>query len=511
MPQILDQYGKPIDRSVLAEPQTARLGHLHQEFANHPSRGLTPSRLARILDEAEQGDLTAQADLFADMEEKDAHIFAEMSKRKRVLLTLDWDVVPPRNASKAEEDDATWLREVLLDIDDFDDVLLDALDAVGHGFSALEMEWRLLGREWLPGKITHRPQGWFQLDRATRSQLRLRDYTPDGAALQPFGWIVHTHKAKSGYLSRGGLHRVLAWPYLFKNYSVRDLAEFLEIYGLPLRLGKYPPGASDQEKATLLRAVAGIGHNAAGIIPEAMSIDFEEAAKGTQDPFEAMISWCERSQSKAILGGTLTSGADGKSSTNALGQVHNEVRHDLLVSDTRQLAGTLSRELCYALLALNRGVRDPRRLPRFVFDTQETEDLALYAEALPKLTGIGMRIKASWAHEKLRIPEPEDGDDVLGAAPPEAPPTAARVALKTTDGRDEFDVFGDDLAAEWEQVTGPVISPIEALAAQCESYEEFMAQLPQVIAQMDTARLTEVLARGQFAAAIWGRVNKGGS
>jgi phage gp29-like protein len=43
----------------------------------------------------------------------------------------------------------------------------------------------------------------------------------------------------------------------------------------------------------------------------------------------------------AILGGTLTSQADGKSSTNALGNVHNEVRHDIRESDARQLSATL--------------------------------------------------------------------------------------------------------------------------------------------------------------------------
>ncbi len=31
--------------------------------------------------------------------------------------------------------------------------------------------------------------------------------------------------------------------------------EFLEIYGLPIRLGKYPSGATSDEKMTLLRAV----------------------------------------------------------------------------------------------------------------------------------------------------------------------------------------------------------------------------------------------------------------
>ncbi|MCO7025451.1 DUF935 family protein, partial [Vibrio paracholerae] len=95
----------------------------------------------------------------------------------------------------------------------------------------------------------------------------------------------------SGYLSRRGLVRVLAWPFLFKNYSVRDLAEFLEIYGLPIRLGKYPEGATEKEKATLLRAVMSIGHNAGGIIPKGMDIDFQNAADGQSDPFMAMISW----------------------------------------------------------------------------------------------------------------------------------------------------------------------------------------------------------------------------
>nr|WP_250636881.1 DUF935 family protein [Pseudomonas aeruginosa] len=37
------------------------------------------------------------------MEERDAHLFAEMSKRKRAILGLDWAVEPPRNASAAEE------------------------------------------------------------------------------------------------------------------------------------------------------------------------------------------------------------------------------------------------------------------------------------------------------------------------------------------------------------------------------------------------------------------------
>ena len=49
-----------------------------------------------------------------------------------------------------------------------------------------------------------------------------------------------------------------------------------------------------------------------------------------------MIGLMERSTSKAVLGGTLTSG--GEHGTQALGKVHNELRHDLKKSDARQLA-----------------------------------------------------------------------------------------------------------------------------------------------------------------------------
>lgn len=509
--QIVDQYGNPIKRADLKEPQTSKLAQLHREFASHPSRGLTPLKLARILEAAEQGDIRAQHELFMDMEEKDAHIYAEMGKRKRALLKVDWDIVPPRNASATERKLAGYAKELMQDVPNFEDVILDALDGIGHGYSCQEIEWELIGREWMPKEINHRPQEWFQTDRETRTEIRLRDNSLDGQALQPFGWITHVHKAKSGYIARSGLHRVLSWPFLFKNYSVGDLAEFLEIYGLPLRLGTYQSGASDDEKNTLLRAVMSIGHDAAGIVPEGMMIEFKEAAKGQEGPFMAMIDWCEKSQSKAILGGTLTSQADGKSSTNALGNVHNEVREELMRADAVQLGGTLTRDLVFPLLRLNKGgIDDLRRLPKFKFMFDDSEDLGTLAEALPKLVGVGMRIPTEWAHERAGIPQAEKGAAVLGTAKPETPPgVAANAALAALaqDVGDELDALADDLAGDWERVTDPLIAPIVALAAEVASFEEFQARLPDVIQGMDAAVLAEALAQGQFAARIWGKVN----
>ena len=434
--RILGPDGQPVTMPDLAEPQTARLAHLQRELQSHPTRGLTPSRLAKILDAAENGDLVAQFELFEDMEEKDGHIAAEMGKRRRACV-LDWNVVPPEGADAAEKKAAEQLGELLTEIPDFEDMVFDLTDAIGKGYACLELEWHRVEGLWVPKTITHRPQSWFTLNRGYRQELRLRTNTVSateagpvqGDPLTPFGWITHVHKAKSGYLERSALFRQLVWTYLFKNYSVGDLAEFLEIYGIPVRIGKYPASASEKEKATLLRALAAVGHNAAGIIPDGMLIEFENAATGDPDAFMAMIDWCEKNQSKVILGGTLTSGADGKSSTNALGNVHNEVRKDLRDGDIRQANTTLTRDLVFAIASINGLAQGGlRRCPQFRLNAQGREDLSTFSEALPPLVDMGVRPPVAWVHERLGIPTAQGSEPVLQPRQREA---AAAVAAAT--------------------------------------------------------------------------------
>ena len=259
------------------------------------------------------------------------------------------------------------------------------------------------------------------------------------------------------------MFRQLVWPYLFKNYSVGDLAEFLEIYGIPVRIGKYPSGASEKEKMTLLRALVGIGHNAAGIIPNGMELDFLDAASGDPKAFELMMTWCERTQSKVILGGTLTSGADGKSSTNALGNVHNEVRKDLRSSDIRQVCSTLTRDFLYPIAVLNGLAPDGmRRCPVFCLDVGETEDLTAYADALPKLVGVGMQIPVQWAQEKLGIPQPQAGEPVLQAGAS----TTWRQGVAATSSRAWRWPLGVAATAAQAPVAAQSVSPPLAMAPQ---------------------------------------------
>lgn len=506
----------------------AQVAQLTREFAEHPSAGLTPAKLAGILREAEHGNLIAQADLGDDMEEKDAHIFAELAKRKQVLLTVPWSIEPPRNATEQEKQDAILIEEIIRDGNFINNTIFDMADGILKGYSNLEMSWLQRDGLWVPNKIEHRPQRWFMVNPNNQNELRLRDQTYQGAELRRFSWIQHQHKAKSGYIARANLIRVLAWPYLFKNFSVRDLAEFLEIYGLPAKIGKYPTGAGDEEKASLLRAIMSIGHNAGGIIPKGMDIEFANAASGQADPFEVMIAWCERSQSKAILGSTLTSQADGKSSTNALGNVHNDGRLELRDSDCKQVANTLTRDLVLPIYALNgKSFTDERRLPKFTFQTETPEDVSLFAEALPKLVDYGFKVPLAWAQERVQIPMAEKDEAVMASAASAASTAenkpkpqanlkaslnSAITALKAMDNKLDLDPVEQQsaqLAARLSAQIKGMVDDIETLVNNATSMEELQASLLALDIPIDD--MAEVMQLALASSQLMGQheVNEG--
>lgn len=502
---------------------------------DHPSAKITPSKLKQILEDAENGDIQAQHQLFMDIEEQDSSIAANIMTRKRSVLTLDWRIVEPRNATPAEEKLQAEIDELFYQYPNLEDLFIDLMDAVGHGFSALEIQWAQVNGKWIPKGFKPCPQSWFKLDK--HDNLLLRTPTnPMGEPLRPFGWVVHRHKSRSTQLARDGLYRTLVWLYMYKHYSVRDFAEFLELYGMPIRIGKYGAGATTSEKRTLLRALADIGHNAAGIMPESMQIELHNVASAGaasgNNPFLQMVDWCEKSIARLILGQTLTSGADGKSSTNALGNVHNEVRRDLMISDAKQIAQTITQQIILPYLQINIDPNiAPYRVPYFEFDTKEYEDLSVFADAIPKLTGIGVQISESWVRDKLGIPEPQEGELILST------PQSEKTDEKTTalsavfnhgegctcgcrsaalsakngkkDEQDELDGLIDDamVNADFNQQLDPMMKQIVGVVMASESYDDAQEKLIALYPDLTSESHQAYLASAVFLADLLGAAN----
>lgn len=385
------------------------VAQVSDKYSEYPSNGLTPVKLAEILREADAGDVLRQMELFEEMEEKDPHLFSQLQTRKNAVTGLDFEVIPFGD-EPLDKEIADFIEEQLNGIESFEDVENDLLDAIGKGFAVSEILWGYDEGHVVVQDIKTRHQKRFFWDTLDDSfKVRTKD-VPEGILLPANKFIVHRYKARSGHTSRAGILRVVAWMYLFKNYDLKDWVSFAEIYGLPLRLGKYAPGASDSDKAALMRALIQIGSDAAGIIPDGTSIDFITTEKtSSSDLYERLARYCDEQISKAILGQTLTSDSGGGS--YAQSKTHNDVRHDLTVADCKALASTLRRDLIRPLCIFNFG--EDKRIPYIRFDCEESEDLTQTATILGTLIEkVGLRIPTSFVYKKFSIPEPEEGDEI---------------------------------------------------------------------------------------------------
>lgn len=496
---------------ALTQQQTAQYPVLQREIASHHVAS-SVSAILGILAQAEQGSLTAQAELFQDMEERDAHLYAEMTKRRMALAQLDWHLAPTRQAGAREKKSVQALEDRLRDTLDIETLVFDLASAIGHGFACTEIEWaRQSDGLWLPKALYARPQRWFTVDWATRQEIRLRDLkNAEGVELQRWGWIVHRHSAKTGEPGTMGLFRVLALPYLFKNFATKNWLRFGELYAVPIRV-LWSMETDPARKQALLDSLMALGKNGAAILTGGTPEDLQtvDAATGEGQGFGALIDWCERSMSKAILGGTLTSQADGKTSTNALGRVHDEVRYQIRDHDAKQLAATLTSQLLGAILQVNQLGYSAV----WSFDTQEPEDLQLYADALPKLAAVGMRIPEAWARDKLKIPEPEGDELVLSSGQPSTTPSQpgqSQQALAALSGSSQsftpqqmaIEALADaGLAAKSPLIPSTLIQNAIKAATSPEDLEDRLAVLA---AEADPAEFRTLLERALFAADVMG-------
>lgn len=256
--------------------KTYKIGK-HTSYSSYPSNGLTPERLATILREADQGEVLRQMELFEEMEEKDPHLFSQLQTRKNAVTGLDYEIIAYSEDEK-DKKIAEFVRNHMAQIEGFEDILTDLMDAIGKGIAFVEIVWAFTHEGFGVKKLRPIHQKNFFWDEEDKLKIRTED-KPAGEELQENKFIIHQYKAKSGHPSRAGVLRVCAWMYLFKNYDVKDWVSFCEVYGMPIRIGKYKPDANEEEKASLMRALVNIGIDAAGIIPDGSEIEIVESNK----------------------------------------------------------------------------------------------------------------------------------------------------------------------------------------------------------------------------------------
>lgn len=514
---------KPFDPNVdtgQGRPVRTRVavGDPNDKFSTYPSNGLTPRRLARIFKSADGGDVYEQMELFEEMEEKDTHLFSQLQTRKLAVTGLDWEV-QAFSDDELDKQIAEFVDEQLKGIENLDDIFIDILDAIGKGISVMEIEWGVDtdGSNIIEDIEYVHPKKLIWNSQTDEMMICTREF-PSGICLPENKFVVHKYKAKSGHASRGGILRVVAWMYLFKNYDVKDWVAFCEVFGMPLRLGKYSAASSEDDKRALMDAIYSLGTDAAGIVPDSTVIEFIESNKTSSvEIYELLARYCDEQISKAVLGQTLSSDSGGGS--YAQGKVHNEVRHDLTQADAKALAVTVRRDIIRPLVEYNFGC--DVNIPFFKFDCEEAEDLKEKVDILKTLVcDMGLRVPESHIYKKFNIPEPEEGEAVLNprivtnTMQPHGEQGLDEKSLKDNTGQTEqeqIDLMGNIALKRAEKSFREMMKPILKMVDKTEDLETLREvlkdenKIKELYQEMDSPELEDALHQAMYLSELIGR------
>lgn len=377
---------------------------------DYPSAGLTPARLAAILREADEGHLASAMQLYEEMEEKDPHLYAIAHTRRLAVTGLPWRVVSaaqredPEHAAQADAA-AAYGRAVLARLDGFEETLHHLALALGRNLAVAEIVWDLVAGELRPVRLVPVDFTRLVFDELDRPRVLTAEHPRDGVELTPAKFIVHTPHSATGHPQRGGLLRVTALAFLAKHLALKDWMIFAEVFGMPVRIARYEPSATPEEKREILRMVESLGSSAAGIFSRAVELQIVESNRQTTGaPYEKLIEFLNREMSKAWLGQTLTTDIAGQSGSVAASKVHEQVRRDILADDLRREAHTLRRDL---LTPITRTAFGPdAAVPYFVRDRRRPEDIRTLAEVLDTaINRLGLAVPPAWSRQVLGIPE----------------------------------------------------------------------------------------------------------
>jgi phage gp29-like protein len=413
---LIDQDGRRISGADIARlrEQVAPPGPMHARpaFDGHIAFGMDPYRLAGIMLAADGGSSREWFILAEQIEELFPHYLAVLTKRRRQVTQLPITVIDA-------EDDPTcklhgdfvraWLKTRILQR-----ALFDMTDAIGKGFSVTEIIWDTAPGRIAPGKLLHRAAKNFETSWEDGETIWLR--TENGFEdLAEHKFVLHEHASKTGAVVRGGLTRQVAFLWMYATYTSRDWALFVQGYGMPIRVGRYGPEASDTDRNVLWRAVSSIAGDVAAIVPKSMEIEFVKDGDrvGGSHLYSGRMDWLNREVSKLVLGST--AGTEAISGGHAVGQEHRQVEEDVEKFDAALLEHSIKQQLVVPMIAFTFGPQAD--YPDIRIGRPNEIPLKDLIAGVADLGPLGLKVKASEIRERLQLTAPDDDDtDVIGGA-----------------------------------------------------------------------------------------------
>ncbi|MEO0501182.1 MAG: DUF935 family protein [Pseudomonadota bacterium] len=451
---------------------------------------------------------------------RDDQVKSCFQQRVGALVSREWDVIPggeePRDIEAAEALKAN------IDRVGIDRVTEKTMKATFNGYSVTEIMWEYRDGLVQFQRLHVRHARRFRVDRDNRLRLLTNTDMTRGERLpdRKF-WLLASGGDDDDEVYGRGLAYWLYWPTLFKRNGLKFWNVFLDKFGAPTAMGKFPVGTSEEDIQKLLAALQAFSVDSGFAIPEGMDVALVEAARSGTADFNGLVAYMDGAIAKVILSQVGTT-ENGKYAGTA--DTHADVKLEVVKADADMWSDSFNAGPVTWWTEFN---FPGAAAPRFVRAVQEEEDLKKIADtdavirkslgwertdesfqdtygdgyvrtkaadpALPSPTGEGDPRNGGGGGSN---PDTENGQD---AEEDDTAETAGFAEQQAND--DSLDAVLDELLASEpaNDALRALANPLLDALADAATPEEARAALDRLSASMPTEQLTETLARAGFA------------
>lgn len=458
-----------------------------------------------FLRQAEGGNPEKLFALYRDIMLAHSHLQGRFADRKRAVLGDTLNLIPFDKKSPVDRlaTDAIWpmTRHV-----DWVPALNHLLDATLWPVAVLEKVYRAARTPGLTYELARLiPVPHDLLDFRT-GRLRIKDTDEAGRPLasthdpDPARYIVHRGHLLTTADHWGGPFRSLVFWWLLATQDREWWARFLDRYGAPFTVGKYPTG-DDDSRSVLERAFSLATKLGGLVVTSDTDVEIKQAAASdTGAAFQAFHDICNREISKLILGQTLSSDAQATGLGSGVANTQDGVRQDIRQFDALLLGATLSAQLATQFLAIN-GLHGSA--PIFTWGAISVAEQKSLADVLTSLNTAGLRLTDSGIEalsERLGL----SLERVIAPAAP-SPFMPFSVRTHSAIGVQESDeAIARTAAADLVHSLGKHHAPIVQIVLRAKNQREALAGVEAYCAALNTGDAARVIEEVMIAYAANG-------
>lgn len=348
-----------------------------QDRRRSPGRyagGLTPSRMGRLFEGADSGDIGPLLELEAEIWGKDPFVGGPIGDRLTAASAVDIQVSPnPADPDQYRAIElAAYCEEVLpqLKLYRWEEGEREGerspieVGGLSHVLEALAIPWYYgLGVYWKlwaapPGLPRPRVKGLEFID-PRRYRLGIDDSIlleeeahPTGKRLRSYSslaWLTVSASRAGMRLALSGVGRSLIFWWWLRMGGATDLARYLEKFGLPNVIGESsdPMGGAytETERGELELFLESYRNDVSALFPKGFKVQMLAAPSGGHAVFEAVERVTKSAILYGILGNEVTTSSQGAGAgagvAGGAGSVGERVQKELVLGDRRRSAEAL--------------------------------------------------------------------------------------------------------------------------------------------------------------------------